>query len=219
MKGLVKKDLYMTWAHGKLILLICAFYVAAASFGGRANIFWTFYIGMFAGMLPMSFYALDERDGWITYSLTQPHSRGRIASERYVYSLLIAGCGVLLVAAVEALRAVHLGEFSLCGYVFTLVLASAAFVMPATLTLPFMHALGAERGRIAYVVVIVVFVSLFNGIFLSWGSDAEQAPAAPLTSLDSTVSIYVSLMILAAVAALFAVSWAVSVAVFRRREF
>ena len=218
MRGLIKKDLYMTWAHGKFVLLICAVYVAAASFGGRANIFWTFYVGMFAGMLPMSFYSIDERDGWIAYSLTQPHSRARIASERYVYSLLISGCGVLLVGAVEAIRAVRAGEFSPGGYVFTLVLAAAAFMMPTALTMPFMYAFGAERGRIAYVVVIVGIVSVFNGCFLSWGSD-DQAPVSPLTSFDSPVSIESSLIILAAVAAVFAVSWAVSVLVFHRREF
>ena len=223
MRGLLLKDWYMMMKCCRAYILLFVVYAVAAMFGGGSNIYWVFYVAMFLGMIPMTIYAYDERDDWAVYSLTHPHTRTRIASSKYVLSLCITAVGVALVAAVGAVGIVRTGTFVPETYVFMLALAAAAFTVPSSLTMPFMFALGAERGRIAYIVIVGAAVAVFSTFSLTHGMTAEYAApvggdTAQALPFNSSVGFGVSGVILAVAAALFVLSWLLSVALYNRRN-
>lgn len=217
MRGLLLKDLYLARKNCWYLLLIAAVYAAAALLGGGINYFWTTYVGMFLGMIPMTLYAIDERDGWTTFCLTQPHTRARVASSKYVLCLLIAASGVTFVTVVEAVSAARAGTFSPATYAFALALAAAVFTVPTALTLPFMYLFGAERGRLAYIIVIGVSVAVVSGSIISGG--AEEIAPGNAAAAEGAVPVAVSASIFAVTVVIFALSWLASVAVYKRREF
>ena len=223
MKGLLLKDFYVMRKTHKYLLIIIMIYAFAALLGGGANIFWTFYVGMFAGMIPMTLYSFEERDGWGVYALTLPNTRARIAVEKYVLLVCITAAMTVLVGLVEAVRAVRTGDFSPESFVLILVLAVSSLTLPSIITLPFMYWLGAERGRIAYCAVIVLMVCVFNGAFLSWGGDGEEktaifSPGVSMLFDADGVKLELSMAILAVLAVLFLISLGVSVLIYKRRE-
>ena len=89
MKGLLKKDLYMIWAYGRMLLLISALFLAMSVFApAEENFFFVIYPVLLGGVLPVTLLSYDERFGWNRYCDTMPLSRKQIVNERFLMSLL-----------------------------------------------------------------------------------------------------------------------------------
>ena len=153
MKGLLLKDFYMLGKYCRSFVLILAVFLVVSCFGND-NTFFVIYPVLIAGMIPVTLISYDEREKWHIYSETLPCTRAQFVSAKYLIGLIFELTVFLLSAAAQAYRMSSAGAFTLTEFLpFVLTLLVTGLIAPALL-LPFIFRLGAEKGRIAYYVVI-----------------------------------------------------------------
>ncbi len=205
MKGLLKKDLYMIWAYGRMLLLISALFLAMSVFApAEENFFFVIYPVLLGGVLPVTLLSYDERFGWNRYCDTMPLSRKQIVNERFLMSLLsflALYALTLLVQAVVLLprgRAADLGQLAAVLPCFGLL--APAIMLPVTLRW------GVEKGRLVYYFFIGGLVAaglIFSKQFLGVSGAITRWGAA---------------LVLAASVLVFAASWLLSQRLYEKRE-
>ena len=207
MKGLLLKDLYMTAKYFRNYLFILLLFLAL-SFGSGENLFVVFYPGLICAMLPVNLLAYDERSHWDIYCGTLPVTRDMVVSAKYLLSALIQGAVFLLTAVVQALRMVMDGSFQLESYLVLLGMLWIVFLFASSITMPFMFKLGVEKGRMAYYVMIGVVCG-----------SAAIAGQLFNSQLEATIPFGTVLLIGCLVAAaVYALSWYLSIIFYRKRE-
>lgn len=205
MKGLLKKDLYMVWAYGRMLLLISAVFLAMSCFvPAEENFFFVIYPVLLGGVLPVTLLSYDERFGWNRYCDALPLSRRQIVNERYLMSLLsflVLYALTLLAQAVVLLprsRAADLGQLAAVLPCFGLV--APAIMLPITLRW------GVEKGRLVYYFFIGALVAA--GLIFS----------KTIFGVSGAISRWGTALVLAAAVLLFAASWLLSQRLYETRE-
>ena len=206
MKGLMLKDLYMSAKYCRAFLII-VFVFLAVSFFSDENVFFIIYPTMIASIIPVTLISYDERDKWNQYSGTLPYSKAQIVSSKYITGLLFGGSVFILSVLAAAVRMTLKNSFSWDALLMTAVFLLALGVIGPTLLLPFVFKFGAEKGRIAFYVMV--------GLLCSVG--AVLAGTGFNVGLPSD-SISLSVIIILASVLLYALSWRLSILFYQKRE-
>lgn len=207
MKGLLLKDWYMMKKYCRTYLLIAAVFIAV-SLVSNDNLFFVFYPCLLCGMIPVNLLGYDERSRWMQYSGALPYTKAQLVSAKYLIGLLVQAAMLVVTGIVQGMKMAVAGNFELGEFAVLML----SFLIIATLTssipLPFMFRLGVEKGRIAYYAMIgfvcgasVLASGIFGGQFIS-----EVQPNTILAVLA------------AAGIGVYALSWYLSVALFKKRE-
>ena len=202
MKGLLRKELYMTWAYSKVFLFMILCFLLAGGLSQDKGFFLVYpmIIGM---ILPVSNLSYDERFKWHLSCDAMPCSRAKYVSAKYLMALLSVLAVMALTLLIQALRLSRTGSLAQL-WTYPALLLPVGFIGPALL-MPVIFWLGVEKGRIFYFVLVgfvcAVGVVMGGGTGLSLG----VAPASPL-------------LLLLASALLFAGSWLLSVRLYEKRE-
>lgn len=171
---------------------------------------------LLAGMMPISAMGGDEQSKWWRFGQILPVSRRQMASEKYLLGLLSVFAGLPVALGLILLARTLRGEltaqnlFADCLLLAVLLVGS---LVQIAVSLPFTFWLGVERGRIA--LIALVCGCMAGGGWLA-GSLLET-PALLAQIFARPVLLVV--LVLAAVAALLAVSWAVSQKLLSKKEF
>ena len=207
MKGLILKELYMTVKYFRSYLLILAVFLAV-SLVQADNLFFCFYPFLICAMIPVNLLAYDERSHWDIYSLTLPVTRNMIVSAKYLWSLMIQGIVFLLTAIVQGIRFAAAGTFLSESYLVLLSLLAMVSLFSSSITLPFMFKLGVEKGRMAYYVMIFAICA---GAGVAGFAFNEQMQ----TTIPFGAVLALGIVLAAAV---YALSWYLSIIFYRKRE-
>lgn len=222
MKGLLYKDLLLTWkAYRKNFVLVLLIYGTMA-YVMEMDFFWYVLIFML-GMYCSSALACDENSQWDAYACTLPVTPGQLVSAKYL--LCLAYCLLAFVLAAAGTMATHalhgaspadvLGEAVLsCLIVLAITLFYNAF------TYPLSYKYGSDRARSA---TLLTMGGLFLLIFLlSRAAGAGKAPLLPAVDLSAVTErdlmVFTALM-LALALLVYLASWAISTAIYRRKEY
>ena len=207
MSGLLLKELYMARKYCRLHLVITVLFLGMAMLPSAENLFLLFYPSAMASFIPVTLLSYDTQSKWDVYFDTLPTSRAQYVSVKYLTGLIL-GELVLIVTGLSQLLAMKLngaGDMDqlwplLCG------LQVIALVPPA-LFLPLIFKLGVEKGRIWSLVMIAVTFGGGAGLTVGvkdWGS----------FSLPGNLSVW---LLLGAIV-LYALSWLLSIRLYRTRE-
>lgn len=153
MKGLFYKEARCLWHFGKTYLLMLviflglALYQSTDSSGGAV---WMLYPIFFAGALPASLIGDDEKSGWLTYCDTLPVTRRQIVTVKYITCLVTAAAVCLLAVPVVLLR-----HDTVAAMPFLAMMAPVGLIVPSVM-LPTTYKLGATKGRVVYIVMLMV---------------------------------------------------------------
>ncbi len=203
MKGLLLKDLYALWGYMKAFLFLELLLSLCARFTGDSS-FLVFYPCILSGLLSMSLIACEENEKWSTYVLTLPCSRRQVVSAKYLLSLglsLGTTALILLVQLTVPGRATDIRSLFL-------TLLSLSLLPPAVL-LPFVYKLGAEKGRLAYYMVMGGFCGLLALL------DTEKMIEA-IGGSSSLLPGNATVLLMAI--GIFACSWLLSIRFYQNRE-
>lgn len=201
MKGLLRKDCHMIWNYGRMLLLISLVFLIAGALSKEENFFFVVYPVLLGGVLPVTLLSYEERCGWNRFCDAMPLSRRTVVSARYVTTLLSFGALYLLTLLVNALfgrPAAELGELAL--------LLPGFGLLPSAIMLPISLRWGVEKGRIAYFILIGVFVAL--GMFLF---DSIRVIGTTVPAPGVAASLIAAIVI-------FALSWLLSIRLYEKRE-
>lgn len=204
MKGLLLKDLYLSWKYCKAYLFMILFFAALSTFGD-SNVFFIYYPCLFIGLLPLNLLTFDEKEKWHIYADTMPYNRTQVVSGKYIFGFLTMAVGVAVSAVAQALRMSLSGSFSSVEYVSILLgVLSCSLTLPS-LILPFVFKVGPEKGRILYMVVTGAVVAAFFSLSGVFGT-----PAIPIH--------FPAALGAAAVVILYGLSWLLSIHFYKKRE-
>ena len=203
MKGLFLKDFYVAKKNLRTFLvMILAFSLGSLAAWENGNFFLCYGIVMMPG-ITMSLISYDERYHWDTYAGAMPLSCSQMVTEKYLLHLgmVLVWLPVLLLLQ----RFQQVPAFG--GSPLTLLVAglNLGLLLPGIL-FPIIFALGTEKGRAGYYVV------LFGGMILATVSEK-------LTSLTGYVPEAVaSIVMILLPAAVYVLSWRIAIRLYEKRS-
>ena len=203
MKGLFLKDFYVAKKNLRTFLvMILAFSLGSLAAWENGNFFLCYGIVMMPG-ITMSLISYDERYHWDVYAGAMPLSREQMVTEKYLLHL-----GMVLVWLPVLLLLQHFQSVpAFGGSPLALLVAglNLGLLLPGIL-LPIIFALGTEKGRAGYYVV------LFGGMILATVSEK-------LTSLTGYVPEAVaSIVMILLPAAVYVLSWRIAIRLYEKRS-
>lgn len=206
MKGLLLKDFYMARKYCRTALAFMTIFIIASMLQDD-NIF-VFYPCVLSSMIPVTLLSYDERSKWSNYCGALPYTKAQIVSAKYLMGLFMGVVIFALSAIAQAVRMNRRGAFDVNLYLTLMALLLILFCFSTSICLPVMFKFGVEKGRIAYYVMIgVVCGGSVLGAKLSRTVDTVGLPAGGLM-----------LILCAAMVALYALSWYLSIVFYRKRE-
>lgn len=204
MKGLLLKDWYMITRYCRFVYLMILAFIVGSLFLPNFMTFLS-YPFLFAAITPLTLYSYDEREKWNVYSGALPVSRAQLVSAKYIIGLLSETAILLLSVVLRLAARPFLPEGAFDDLISVLIVSALSLVTPAV-TLPLMFRLGAEKGRIAFTIVLAFFAAAFVA-FLNGVSSFQR------------MMIYIHPAVLCAAAlAVYGASWLLSVAIYKKRE-
>ena len=204
MKGLLLKDFYLLASYCKSFLLISAVFIGLFVVE-PSNFFFLLMLCIMLGMLPTTLLSYDEREHWNVYSQVFPVTRGQYVSVKYLIGLLCSVLVALVVAAICLIR------FEAGALLPLLCLSLACSLIPAALLLPLSFRFGTEKARYLYLAFIAL--AAFAGAFLITGGEGAAAASAR----DPAAMTWMVPLLGAGGAALYGLSWLLSIWIYQRR--
>ena len=203
MKGMFLKDFYVAKKNLRTFLvMILAFSLGSLAAKDSGNFFLCYGLVLMPS-ITMSLISYDERYHWDVYAGAMPLSREQMVTEKYLLHL-----GMVLVWLPVLLLLQHFQSVpAFGGSPLTLLVAglNLGLLLPGIL-FPIIFALGTEKGRAGYYVV------LFGGMILATVSEE-------LTSLTGYVPEAVSGSLLALLpAAVYLMSWRIAIRLYEKRS-
>lgn len=205
MKGLLLKDWYVMQKTCRAYLLLAVVFLAVSAFGD-GNVFMIFYPTLLVGMIPVTLLSYDERSKWQITCATLPCTRAQFVSAKYLIGLLAQLATLALTALAQAVRLHMSGAFHWSSWAALLAVLLSLSLVTAAITPPFMFRFGVEKGRILYCVTIGLMCGGSTVVGLSGALDAAPFTVTALVGM------------VAAAAAVYALSWRLSIALYQKRE-
>lgn len=215
MIGMVYKDLLV---QRKTLLYYLAFlgvYCVMVVAGAFDSTILSVFLVVVGTLVPMTTLSYDEQARWNAFAAALPRGRERMVGSKYVLVLLVCGVGCVITLALTGLLALLGRPVPPLPEALTVALAcTASGVFINCVALPLIFKLGVERSRAVY---LSLFVLIFGGMMLvtqmmdSGGFQLPQPPAWLIGLLP--------LLAAAVLAAVFAVSWAISLHICRNKEY
>ena len=211
MKGLLLKDAYQMWYYTRWIILAAvAMMLVGVFYMKEGSNFFMLYGGLLLGIQPMTLLAYDQSGRFSAYSAALPVTKKQIVGGKYLIGL----CGMALaeLLSMAALAAAQLlwGTVTVQITVATLLQVAMLTLLGNIILLPLAYRFGYEKAKYVYYLSIGVLASLM-GYFVSSGDSAYSI-------LPAQGSLLVLVVVLAAVLALYALSWRLSVAWYGKAE-
>lgn len=178
MKALVMKDLFVLLKKTKF------FFLFVLVFSALPNLSVNVFAVVYAGMLPYTALAYDERSKWDQLAAMMPYADREIVTSKFLLGyLFIGGTSALTILLQTVLR--PLTHSTVTGGETLLAFCAAAILM--ALTLPFMFHFGVERGRMAFILVIAGVSTVAGTLFSGAGRAALPTGLAVLLPLAAVV--------------------------------
>ena len=203
MKALIRKDLCTTMASMRTIFLIMALFAVVTVFA-RETGFYIPYLVVLPGTLASTLINIDSREKWDVCALTLPVSRRTVIGARYVFVLLLMLGGVLIGTLCYVLRMIR--GFESGGLVQAVSMCLATALLVPSVTIPLAYKFGADKGR--YIVILLIM-----GLMLALMSLSGEG-----YTFSGALAWMSPWMLLLVSSALFAVSWAVTTAIYEKKD-
>ena len=204
MIGLLRKDLYMTWAYCRTFLLLLLVFLGVGAVNGD-NAFFTVYPMIIGMMLPVSLVSYDERFHWSRACDTLPCTRAQVVVSKYLLTLLSVLTVLLLTLLVHGFRLARQGSLAELWGLIPLLLPIG--LLGPSLLLPVIFRMGVEKGRLFYYIIVGVVCAL--GVMMGSSIPLPQINASG--TLSSPVLVLASFLI-------FAASCLLSIRLYEKRE-
>lgn len=209
MKGLILKDLYMTFKYMKSLILIIAVFLAVSVWGSDNNIF-RFYPCIIASSMPVTLLAYDDRSKWSIYSRTLPYTARQLVSVKYIMGMIFSFSAYILSVCSTACYMVFNDKFNMNELAVTASTLLIIMLIIPTAVFPLSFRFGAEKGRMLFVVIAI---ALLAAVMISIPLSSVYSDSA----ICPTFNIYFLIMDIISII-LYVISWLISVKLYKKRE-
>ena len=209
MKGLLLKDFYMAMKYCRAYVVIAVVF-SLFSIWGKTS-FLIAYPILLASVIPVNLISYDEKSKWSSYSGVFPYSRQQLVSVKYLIALIALAFAVILALAGQIARMAINNDFDVDLVLSLVALLPAMGILAPSLMLPAIFKFGAEKGRIVFYVMICGFCAVF-GVLGAIGEEAD------LANLMISMQSWLIPVITSVSVVLLAVSWLLSIKVYKKKE-
>lgn len=150
MKALLYKDLCVLWKQMKFVVVMVAVFCLMPDTGFSLNTFFVAYAGL---IIPATLFAYDERAKWDALAAMMPYSTRDLVLSRYLFGWLSTAFAVLCYLVGQLLFSG--GHTPADGSSLVLVMTLTMTLVVQAVYFPILFRLGAEKGRLVMLVVIV----------------------------------------------------------------
>lgn len=204
MKGLLLKDYYSAKNSLRSLFLVAFVFIAASFFNDY--VLFLYYPCILSSIAAMTLISYEEKDRWNIYAETLPCSRVQVVSCKYIVSLIFGALTAIALLFVQTAVMLYRKTFAF-GQIAELALNFIPLLLlPSAFLLPPVYKFGAEKGRIAYYIIIGNFCAIL-GIL----NPSEGIPAISFTPAINLIVGIVSIL-------LFGISWILSIKLYQKRE-
>lgn len=204
MREFIKKDMLYTKAYHKFNLIISMVFIisAAANFG---NNFFTVYGVLFLSMVSISIMSYDEAEQFVYYALSIPKGREKLVGSKYLSNFILCAGGIVLAVVIWDICFITEGTVDIKKlFMLISMLLFVSLTIPAFM-LPFNFALGVKKGRTPGFLALGVIFGLVALIGII--NDEIGLPG------------YAPLLIALVAFVLYAVSWHISLKIYKKKSF
>lgn len=202
MKGLLYKDFLLMLKVCKSYLLIMAVFSVVGCFSQSYG----FMGAVFSTVIPLTLIAYDEHDRWDVYFQTLPVTKSDYVCAKYLTGFIMNAISILVFIAAKLLYPNSRENV----FIYAAVILSVSLIIQS-FSLPVVFKYGSVKGRIVNIILVVavcVFCSLaFSGL--------EYTDIVNISSGSQTIGAAIISIIAAAI---YALSWLVSIKVYKKRE-
>lgn len=216
MRGLMEKEFRLLKGQKKffLILLVITVFLGFKS----ADDFATTYLTFVAGFMTISSFSYDDNGNCMPFLMTLPVNRQLYVKSKYVFGFLVTSAGWLcgmVISTVVALvnRQMPAPEELLFQVVWLLL-----WMMVMAFTLPPLFKYGAEKGRMALLAIMLIFLALgYLGAQAAGQMGVDLDAAKDALSGLGVAALVAAVAVLAVVMEL--ISYSISVKIVRNKEY
>ena len=215
MKGLLLKDFYMMMKYCRSAIIVSVIFLILSALTG-GNLFMVIYPVLICSMIPMNLISYEEQSGWEKYCAALPYSKAEIVSSKYIIGLIITGIISLCTVIAQTVQSAQ-EPMELQDYGVTFLVIAMACLLGTGVLLPPLYKFGVAKGRLIFVVIICI---LFGGVgFLSaYFSQGEDTAINFFLLLARIPGGWIVLAGIVFVLVFYALSWWISILIYRRRE-
>lgn len=212
MKGLLVKDWYMTVKYCRSFAIIVAVFLAFSMFGD-SNLFFICYPMVIVSMIPVTLISYDEREKWDVYAGTLPYTRKQIVQGKYLTGLLWTVGIMLSVSVFQTVRMLVTGSFDIRELAFIIEVVLTIGVIVPALHIPLIYKFGIEKGRIMNMAIIII-LCVVSTMLMQDNVMAERVIAMMSRAPMGLVMVVLPVTVLA----IYGLSCAASVAIYKKKE-
>lgn len=173
MKGLLLKDFYTLFKQLKIMLVIIVVFTFLPG-----SSFSTFAI-MYSAMLPITALAFDERSKWNLLASMMPYSEKELVLSKYVLGYIsISGAAILSIIAKFIMSMLGKSIYNTQELMPIIAMAFLGTIL-ISINMPIMKKFGVEKGRLVFILLIIVIVSGITAIN-SIGSLEKSMDISPI---------------------------------------
>ena len=211
MKGLLRKDFYMIAKYGRTYLILVVMFMALYAMGNH-GFFYFAYPTVMVSLMGLTLTSLDEHARWDRYSDSLPITRAQTVTGKYLVLGILVLSATVLTVLVSALFARRIGISLKDSLFMSGFLLGIGLGLPSV-TMPLVFKFGTEKARWVSLLATGFCVGLFFVLGTLWFGnlfdDMTYAPSANLKLMALALPIG---------AALYVVSWRLSVRIYSKRE-
>lgn len=213
MKGLILKDIISAKKQFSSFLIIFVLFSAVSLL--TDSVFFSGFIVLIGGTLPVSLISYDEKSRWNSYCDTLPCSRKAVVGSKYIFTFILNFSLTLLITVLLSAKAIGNQTFDLTAAIISaLLILSASLVFPL-LMLPIILKFGVDKARIIYIAAMIIIAA----VTASLSSVAFLNFEAKIPNNFQNYMLVISLILFIIMMILFFLSWLISVKIYSNKEF
>lgn len=218
MKGLLKKDLAISFCNKAMLIAAIIVLAAVAFMGSGGGQFIMSYMAVFVPMVINSTISYDDMDNGMEYLMTLPVTRRQYVYSKYVFS---AGAGFLcwIFSCVMGTlsNVIHGNQGDSGEWLFLCLMSLGILLFTSNLIIPVQLKFGAEKAKIA-MLLIMVGVAGVTWLFINIKKAVFPDGMKLISFLNDYPFAYVGIVLLFVLAAFF-ISLFVSIRIFEKKEW
>lgn len=207
MKGLIVKELIefkKRWIITVIIFLIVSIYSVTVAFPVCIIMTPLFSVVVFGS------FTHDEQSKWLQYSIAMPYGRTRFVSSKYLAQLLALLFSLVVITLLWVVSSIKNGNFNTELFGVILWAACVAGLIYPMMLIPVSMAFSSNASRLFFIIVNGVIGGL-SGATIADESFLNTFSTSKITSITP-------LVILAIIAAMYLLSWGISIKIYEKRD-
>lgn len=217
MTGLILKDFINLKKNLKIFAVLAVLY-GVMSFAQTDTSFFSSMFTMLIAILTLSVYSYDELAKWDVYALTMPVTREDVVRGKYIIMLLLTLLGALIGNLSMIVIKLVRQDTQLTTGLLNSWIGGAVVIFFYCIAIPFVTKLGVEKARFIF---LAIYAIPFAIVFFVSNAMEEGKVAIPESLINIAMKLLHNAAILVPLVLLFtlAVSYTISVGIYRKKEF